>query len=63
MVDAVIKDRALERLNNMILTNNLIEGLRTVTPVEGQRKLWKIVIGVTVRGFPCLLYTSDAADE
>ena len=52
MVDAVIKDRALERLNNVILTNNLIEGLRTVTPVEGQRKLWKIVIGVAVRGFP-----------
>lgn len=55
MVDAVIKDRALERLNNMILTNNLIEGLRTVTPVEGQRKLWKIVIGVTVRGLPRLI--------
>ena len=50
MVDAVIEDGALERLNDVILANNLIEGLRTVTPVEGQWRLWKVVIGDTSHG-------------
>ncbi|BCY24222.1 hypothetical protein KB1_02120 [Cutibacterium modestum] len=35
----------------MILTDDLVEGLRTVTPIEGQWRLWEIVIGDAVRIF------------
>ena len=48
MVDAVVEDGPLERLDDMVLTDDLIEGLRAVTPIEGQRRFERIVVRTAV---------------
>ena len=48
MVDAVVEDGPLERLDDMVLTDDLVEGLRAVTPIEGQRRFERIVVRTAV---------------